>query len=162
MFEIFTDLHIKTCRSLKRRAILKNPKYSFLEEPMFFLLTSKWNLQEKTFFSVKTKINPNFAVNLLVTVYLMNHIFQTSVLIMECIELNCVNIWKRSEAASQPFLCWIEWNTSLSLWVSLIMYIFWTLFWCFYCWIRACSCLSNADICLSLQLIYQTLGFTKP
>ena len=51
----------------------------------------------------------------------MNHIFQASVLIMECIELNwlCKHI-KRSEAANQPFLYWIEWNTSLSLWVPLI------------------------------------------
>ena len=31
---------------------------------------------------------------------------------MECIELNdCVNIWKRSEAAKQLFLYWIEKNT---------------------------------------------------
>ena len=38
------------------------------------------------------------------TVYLMNHIFQTSILIIECIELNdCVNISKRSKAANQPF-----------------------------------------------------------
>ena len=39
---------------------------------------------------------------------------------MECIELNwpCKHS-KRSEAATQPFLYWIEWNTSLSQWVSL-------------------------------------------
>ena len=49
----------------------------------------------------------------------MSHIFQTSVLIMECMDLtDCVNISKRSEAANQPFLYWIEWNTSLSLWLS--------------------------------------------
>ena len=34
---------------------------------------------------------------------------------------DCVNISKRSEAANQPFLYWIEWNNSLSLWVSLKM-----------------------------------------
>ena len=28
-------------------------------------------------------------------------------------------MWKRSEAANQPFPYWIEWNTSLSQWVSL-------------------------------------------
>ena len=33
--------------------------------------------------------------------------------------IDCVNISKRSEAANQPFLYWIEWNISLSLWVSL-------------------------------------------
>ena len=50
----------------------------------------------------------------------MNHIFQTFVLIMECIKLNwlCKHI-KRSEAANQPFLYWIECNNSLSLWLSL-------------------------------------------
>ena len=35
------------------------------------------------------------------TVYLMNHIFQTSVR----------DIWKGSEAANQPFFYWIEKNT---------------------------------------------------
>ena len=45
----------------------------------------------------------------------VNHIFQTSVLIMECNLTDCVNTSKRSEAANQSFLYWIEWNTSLSL-----------------------------------------------
>ena len=120
MFEIFTDLHIKTCRSLKRRAILKKPKYSFLEEPMFFLLTSKWNLQEKTFFSVKTKINPNFAVNLLVTVYLMNHIFQTSVLIMECIELNWLCKHMKRIRSSQPAIRVLNWMKHQSFPVTIV------------------------------------------
>ena len=35
-FETFTDCHIKTCQSFKRRA-----KYLFLEETMLFLLASK-------------------------------------------------------------------------------------------------------------------------
>ena len=35
-FETFTDCHIKTCRSFKRRA-----KYRFLEEAMLFLLALK-------------------------------------------------------------------------------------------------------------------------
>ena len=34
-FKIFTDRHIDTCRSIKRRAILKIP---VLEEPILFLL----------------------------------------------------------------------------------------------------------------------------
>ena len=37
MFKISSDCHIKTCRSLKRRAILKISSIGFLEEP-------KWNL----------------------------------------------------------------------------------------------------------------------
>ena len=56
------------------------------------------------------------------TVCFINHIFQTSALIMECIELeciDCVNISKRSEAVNQPLLYWIEWDISLSLCVSL-------------------------------------------
>ena len=40
-FETFTDCYIKTCRSLKRRAILKIPSTVFLEEPMLFLLVLK-------------------------------------------------------------------------------------------------------------------------
>ena len=36
----------------------------FLGEPTLFLLTSKWNLQKKAFYFVKTNINSNFAVNL--------------------------------------------------------------------------------------------------
>ena len=89
MFKISTDCYIKTCQSLKRNAILKVPstEYCFLEEPILFLLVLKWNLLEKAFSSVKTKTNPNFAEKLsersthsFFTVYLMNHILQTSVL----------------------------------------------------------------------------------
>ena len=42
-----TDCHIKTCRPLKRRAILKivpreiELQYRFIEEPMLFLLALK-------------------------------------------------------------------------------------------------------------------------
>ena len=54
------------------------------------------------------------------TVYLMNHIFQTSVLIMECIELNWLRKYIKKIRSSQPAIpVLIEWNTSLSLWVSL-------------------------------------------
>ena len=104
----------------------ENPWYRLLEEPVLFLLAWKWNFWEKAFSIVKSKDNLNFAVNLLkgantiFTVYLVNHIFQTSALKMIVSNLiDCVNIWKRSEAANQPLLYWIEWNTSLSLWVSL-------------------------------------------
>ena len=40
----------------------ENPYYHFLEEPIPFLLAVKRNLGEKVLFSVKTKTNPNFAV----------------------------------------------------------------------------------------------------
>ena len=36
--------NIKTCRSLKRRTILKIPSKIFLNKPMLFLLALKWNL----------------------------------------------------------------------------------------------------------------------
>ena len=39
--KIFSDCHIKTCRSLERRAILKIPCTVDLEEPMHFLLALK-------------------------------------------------------------------------------------------------------------------------
>ena len=53
-FKISSDCHIKACRSLKWRAILKIP---ILKEPMLFLLALKWNLYEKAFSWVKTKTN---------------------------------------------------------------------------------------------------------
>ena len=77
--KISSDCHIKTCGSLKRRAILKIPSTVFLEEPFLFLLALKWNLYQKAFFNVKTKTNPNFFVKLaersndLFLLSLMNH-----------------------------------------------------------------------------------------
>ena len=47
-FKISTDCHIKTCRSIKRRANLKIPStvffFFFVEEPVLFLLALKSNL----------------------------------------------------------------------------------------------------------------------
>ena len=40
-FETFTDCDIKTCGSLKRRAILKIYSTVFLDKPMLFLLGLK-------------------------------------------------------------------------------------------------------------------------
>ena len=54
LFKISSDFHIKACRSLKRKAILKIP---ILKEPMLFLLVWKWNLYKKAFSCVKTKTN---------------------------------------------------------------------------------------------------------
>ena len=54
LFKISSESHMKACRSLKWRAILKIP---ILKEPMLFLLALKWNLYEKAFSCVKTKNN---------------------------------------------------------------------------------------------------------
>ena len=39
----------------KTEGYLENPWYSFLEEPMLFLLALKWKLLTKAFSNVKTK-----------------------------------------------------------------------------------------------------------
>ena len=61
----------------------ENLWYRFLEKLMLFLWGLKKNSKKK-FFQCQAKTNPNFVVKLagrsnhsLVTVYLMNHIFQT-------------------------------------------------------------------------------------
>ena len=51
-FKIPSDCHIKTCRSLKWRAILNIP---VLKEPMLFLLALKWDLYKEAFSCVKAK-----------------------------------------------------------------------------------------------------------
>ena len=91
-FKISSGCHIKTCRSLKWRALsFENPYYRFLEESMLLLLALKWNLWDKACSCVKTKTNPNFAVKVgersshLFSVYLMKGFIQTSALF--------INIW---------------------------------------------------------------------
>ena len=42
----FSDCHVKVCRPLKLRAIMKIPSIVFLEEPMPFLSALKLNLLE--------------------------------------------------------------------------------------------------------------------
>ena len=114
-FKFCSDCHIKTRRSLKRRAILKIPSIVFRRTyvlPVGF----KMKLPRKAFSCVKTKkkAKSNFAVkvaersNHSFSFYLMVHFFQTSIFFkyvtMEYIELNyCVNIWKRLEAAKRLF-----------------------------------------------------------
>ena len=128
-FKIFTDCYIKTCRSLKRRAILKIPSTISRRTYALSVGLKMKPLKEKRF-PVLDQNQPKFCRKtclkeqpLIFTVYLMNHIFQISVLLirdnrMYKWTIDCVNTWKRSEAANQPFLCWVEWN-SLSLWASL-------------------------------------------
>ena len=81
-FKISSNCHIKTCRSLKRRAILKTLSIFFRRTYAF-----KMKPLRKSVCLVKAKTNWNFSVNLaekrwkkqpLISVYLMNHIFQTS------------------------------------------------------------------------------------
>ena len=55
-FETFTDCHIKTCRPpISTEGYFENPKYRFLEEPMFFLLALKWNSKKKRFWILRQK-----------------------------------------------------------------------------------------------------------
>ena len=58
-FKIFTDCHIKTCRSLKRRAILKIFKTAFRRT---YALSVNYKMLKKAITSVKTKTNSNFVV----------------------------------------------------------------------------------------------------
>ena len=62
-FKIFTDCHIKTCRSFKLRAILKIPSTVFEKNLCSFCWLQN-ETSKKEFSSVKTKTNPNFAVKL--------------------------------------------------------------------------------------------------
>ena len=77
----------ETYQSLKWKAVLKMPVTVFLEEPMLFVFPLKGNLSEKAFSCVKEKTISNFEVKLAersshsFSVYLMNQIFQTSVLL---------------------------------------------------------------------------------
>ena len=112
MFKIFTDRHIKPCWSLKWRAILKIPGIVFQKNLCSFCWLENETSKKKRFpvlrFCRKTcwKEQPS-----ILTVYLMNHIFQTSVLIMECIELNwlCKHIKKiRSSQPAIPVLNWVK------------------------------------------------------
>ena len=84
-FKIFSDYHIKTCRSLKRRAILKIPSTVF-RRTYDFSVGFKIKPPGQGFFCVKLKPKSNFAVkvaersNRWFIVYLMNHLVKTYVL----------------------------------------------------------------------------------
>ena len=70
----------------------ENPWYRFLEEPKFFLLAWKWNLEQKAFFSVKTKTNPNFAVKLAGS---SNHSFLLSIWWRHFSNICTLNTWTK-------------------------------------------------------------------
>ena len=110
---------------------IENLQYGSLEENILFLLVLKWNL-EKAFSCVKTKTKSNFVAKLAersnrsFSVYLMNHLFQASLLFnMQqwnvSILMDCMKIWKKSEVAkllSQWVLIlnWVR-RTQFFLWV---------------------------------------------
>ena len=83
LFKISTNCHITTCRSLKRRVI---PSTVFLKNMLFLLELKFKTSKKKRFLVLRQKTNSKFAVELaersndLFLLYLMNHIFQTSVL----------------------------------------------------------------------------------
>ena len=114
MFKIFTDRYIKTCRSLKRRAILKIP-YTVFQNLCSFRWLENETSTEKRFPVLRQKLiqilpwtcwkkQPS-----IFTVYLMNHIFQTSVLIMECIELNWLRKHMKKIRSSKPAIPVLNW-----------------------------------------------------
>ena len=74
-FKISTDCHIKTCRSFKRRVILKSPVL-FFRRTYALSVGFKIKPLRKAFSSVKTKTNPNFAVKVTER---SNHLFLPSV-----------------------------------------------------------------------------------
>ena len=87
-FQIFSDCHIKTCRSLKWRAILKIPVLFFR---IIYGLSASFKMKplRKSVFQCWDKNQPKFCWNsfskepsFIVTVYLMNDIIQASVLLL--------------------------------------------------------------------------------
>ena len=98
MFKIFTDRQIKTCQSL----------VPFSEEPMLFLFSWKRNLYEKAFPLLRQKLTQILLQDLLkgATIHFYClfdfYIFQTSVLIMEWIELNWACKHMKKIRSSQP------------------------------------------------------------
>ena len=128
-FKIFSDCHIKACRSLKWRAILKIP---ILKEPMLFLLALKWNLYEKAFSCVKTKTNfcckpcwnaersnHSFLSNWWITFF--KHLY--SLIMWQYIEINWLCKYRKKVRSSQACIsinsCTELSKTKFSLWVSL-------------------------------------------
>ena len=86
---------------------------------MVFLLAWKWNLSEKAFSSVKTKTNPNFAVNLLKGATI--HFYcQTSALIMEYTEHNWLCKHMKKIRSSQPVIPVLNWVKHQSFPVSIV------------------------------------------
>ena len=88
IFKIFTDCHIKTYRSLKRRAIFKIPSAVFQKKLCSFCWLQDETSKKKRFPVLRekpTQILPKTCWKeqpFIFSVYLMDHIFQTSVLLI--------------------------------------------------------------------------------
>ena len=119
-FKISNDCHIKTCWSLKRRAILKIPRAIFLEEPIGYV-GFKMKPLRKSFFQCGDKNQPKFCRK--TSVYLMSHVSNICTLwyvIMEFEELNWICKHMKKVRSSQAAILLLNWvKTHLSLWVSL-------------------------------------------
>ena len=119
-FKISNDCHIKTCWSLKRRAILKIPRAIFLEEPIGYV-GFKMKPLRKSFFQCGDKNQPKFCRK--TSVYLMSHVSNICTLwyvIMEFDELNWICKHMKKVRSSQAAILLLNWvKTHLSLWVSL-------------------------------------------
>ena len=119
-FKISNDCHIKTCWSLKRRAILKIPGAIFLEEPIGYV-GFKMKPLRKSFFQCGDKNQPKFYRK--TSVYLMSHVSNICTLwyvIMEFEELNWICKHMKKVRSSQAAILLLNWvKTHLSLWVSL-------------------------------------------
>ena len=88
-FKISSDCHIKSCQSLKWRAILKIP---ISKEPMLFLLALKRNLYKKAFSCVKIKTN--FCCRLCWNAERSNHSFISNWSIVFFKHLYSLIMWK--------------------------------------------------------------------
>ena len=126
MFKIFTDRHIKTSRSLKRRAILKIPSTVF-RRTYALSIGLKMKPLGKSVFQCLEKNQPKFCRKIcwkeqpsVFTVYLMNRIFQAFVLIMECIELNWLCEHIKKIRSSQPTFLVLNWLNHQSFPVSIV------------------------------------------
>ena len=119
-FKISNDCHIKTCWSLKRRAILKIPRAIFLEEPIGYV-GFKMKPLRKSFFQCGDKNQPKFCRK--TSVYLMSHVSNICTLwyvIMEFEELNWICKHMKKVRSSQAAILLLNWvKPHLSLWVSL-------------------------------------------
>ena len=135
-FKISSACHIKTCWTLKQRPILKIPRIVF--RSIYFLSVGfKTKTLRKSFFIVKTKTNPNFAVKLAER---SNHSFLLSIwwitffkhmysLTIECIRLNWLCKYIKKVWSSQAAILVLNLvKHSFFLWVWLKENILFSIF----------------------------------
>ena len=118
-FKIFSDCHIKTCRSLQRRAFWKSPVTLFRRT---YILSVGFKIKplRRSVFQCQDKNQPKFCRKIcwkeqpfIFTVYLTNHIFPTSVflnVIIQCIiEINWLFKHLKKVRSSQPAILVLNW-----------------------------------------------------